>query len=91
MVVSRAAEVNQLESMSVFTRVPRHVATSWGVQPIATKWLDQDKAPKGQAPDIRSRCVVKNIAYSKRNDIFVGTPSLEALKLLLSKLASSNK
>ena len=55
------------------------------------KRLDQDKAPKGQAPDIRGRCVVKDIAYSKRNDIFTGTPSLEALKLLVSKLASSNK
>ena len=89
--MSRAAEVNQLESMNVFTRVPRHVATGRGIQPMATKWLDQEKAPKGQAPDIRSRCVVKGIAYSKRNDIFAGTPSLEALKLLASKLASSNK
>ena len=75
----------------MFTRVPRHVATSRGIQPIAMKRLDQDKAPKGQAPDIRGRCVVKDIAYSKRSDIFTGTPSLEALKLLVSKLASSNK
>ena len=87
---ARRQEIERLEEMKVYKRVPRAVATARGFRPIDTRWVDTDKAVSGQSEQIKSRCVVKEIAYTKRDDVFAGTPSLEAFKILISKLASSN-
>ena len=87
---ARLAEVKTFEGMHAYVKVPRAVPIAKGIKPIATRWLDVDKGGPGKPADIRSRCVVKEIAHSKRDDLFAGTPSLEAFKLMVSKLASSN-
>ena len=84
------AEVKTFEDMNAYIKVPRAVAAARGIKPIATRWLDGDKGRPGKPSEIKSRCVVKEIAHSKRDDLFAGTPSLEAFKLMVSKLASSN-
>ena len=55
---------------------------------IRVKWVDHDKGEPGK-PKIRSRLVALEFAHgAKCDDIFAPTPSLEAFKILLSKLAS---
>ena len=44
-----------------------------------------------QNPEYRSRLVAQELNQSKRDDIFAATPPLEALKLVLSVLASTRR
>ena len=53
---------------------------------IKVRWVDRDKGT-GCAPNVRSRLVAKEFATSIREDIYAPTPSLEAVKVLLSTLA----
>ena len=55
--------------------------------PLKTRWVDVNKGDV-QKPDIRSRLVAKEMAFRNNDDFFAATPPLEALRLLLSDLAS---
>ena len=57
--------------------------------PIKTRWVDVDKGDRDR-PDIRSRLVAKEIAFRRSDDFFAATPPLEALRALLSAVASSS-
>ena len=59
-----------------------------GCKLIDVRWLDVNKAALGEPPDVQSRCVAKEFATTRRDDIFAGTPSLESAKLLLSIAAT---
>ena len=76
--------------MQVYQKVLRAMAATRGKKILPVRWLDVDKARGDSPPDIRSRCVVKQYNTGEREDIFAATPSLEAVKLLLSMTASSN-
>ena len=68
----------------MYDKVP--VAECWkntGKAPIGTKWLDSSKGDE-KAPNHRSRCVAKEIAYDKQDGLFAATPPLEAKKALFS-------
>jgi hypothetical protein len=55
--------------------------------PLKTRWVDVNKGDE-QKPDVRSRLVAKEIAFRRSDDFFAANPPLEALRLLLSDLAS---
>ena len=59
-----------------------------GKRPSGGKWVDVNKGDAEQ-PTIRSRYVAKEIAYRRSDDFFAATPPLEALRMLLSNVASS--
>ena len=54
-----------------------------------TWWLDTNKAAPGLPPDVRSRSAAREIAVGIRGDLFARPPALEAIKILISMMASS--
>ena len=61
-----------------------------GRVPIIVRWIDVNKGDV-QSPTYRSRFVAREINIYKRNDLFVATPPLEALKMIISMTATSNQ
>ena len=58
---------------------------------IRVKFVDHDRGEPGR-PKIRNRLVAMEFAHgAKSDDIFAPMPSLEAFKMLLSKLASISR
>jgi len=85
---ARREEVNVMLGWKTWERVDR--AEVWRRsrrQPLKTRWVDVNKGDE-QKPDVRSRLVAKEIAFRRSDDFFAATPPLEALRLLLSDLAS---
>jgi hypothetical protein len=59
-----------------------------GKQPLGGRWVDVNKGDRDR-PDVRSRYVAKDFAGGQKSDeFFAATPPLEALRLLLSHVAS---
>jgi hypothetical protein len=86
---ARAEEIQFMLDWGVWERAS--IADCWaetGKAPIGSKWVDVNKGDATK-PLIRSRFVVKEIATYKSDDFFAATPPLEALRLLLSLVASS--
>ncbi len=54
---------------------------------ITTKWVDTNKGDE-ENPNYRARLVGRELALKKRNDLFAATPPLEALRLMISLVAS---
>ena len=54
-----------------------------GKQPIRTRWLDVNKGDEAQ-PEYRSRCVPKETNRGQGDDIFAGTPPIDAKTILFS-------
>ena len=91
---ARKAEICTLKHMGVFIKVPRAQAVEAmrrGAKLIDVRWLDVDKAAEGEVPGIRSRCVAKEFADKYKDDIFADTPALEAIRMMISMVASSAK
>ncbi len=53
------------------------------------RWIDINKGDVDN-PNYRSRLVAREIKRDSRTDLFAATPPLEAMKLVLSMLASNN-
>lgn len=88
---ARMEEVKFIRDMKLFDKVP--IEECWaniGKAPISTKWIDINKGDC-TAPKYRSRNVAREISYNKQDGLFVATPPLQVMKLLLSTLPSSNK
>ena len=56
---------------------------------LDVRWVDSEKAHLGMPSNVKSRCVVKDFSTTIRDDLFAGTPALEAVKLIISVVASS--
>ena len=61
-----------------------------GKRPLKTRWVDVNKGDDAR-PDIRSRLVAKDIAFKKDDSFYAATPPLEALRLLLSGMATDRQ
>ena len=88
---ARAEEIDYVNKMKLYTKVPiseRYAKT--GKAQIAVRWIDINK---GDAidPNYLSRLVAREINTHKRDDLFAGTPPLEALKSIIALTASGNK
>ena len=92
--LTRAARKEELDFMAdweVWEDVP--VEECWrvtGKGPLGGKWVDVNKGDSSR-PLVRSRYVAKEIARYKSDELFAATPPLEALRLLLSRVASGRQ
>ena len=81
---ARNEEVKLFQEHDAYTFVPlSECLTFTGKKPIATRWVDINKGDETQ-PKYRSRCVAKEIHRGHGDEMFAGTPPLEANKCLFS-------
>ena len=72
------------KEMKVYKHVTREEARRSGGKFVNVKWVRMNKGTK-QYPQIRCRLVTQELAYGRKMDeLFVGTPSLTVVKLLLA-------
>ena len=75
----------------LYTRVPEKCAcVRQGKAPIKTGWAETDKGQPGK-PHVRARWVAKGYKTHARPELYVSTPPLEALKVVLSKIAMGRR
>ena len=88
---ARQEEVEYIHKMNLYSKVPiKECYNKTNKGPISVRWIDINKGDADR-PNYRSRLVAREINTHKRDDFFVATPPLEALKLLLSMVASGNE
>ena len=75
--------MNFFRRMGVYSKVRRQK----GMKVITTKWIDTNKGDHLN-PDYRARLVGRELALTKRLDLFAATPPLESLRFILSICAS---
>ena len=81
---ARAEEIKEILKYNVYTKVP--ISQCWNQtnkRPIGTRWVDINKGDS-ENPEYRSRIVAQEFNDHKREDLFAGTPPLEAIKILIS-------
>ena len=85
---ARLTEMGWLKSKNVWTKVPvRESYEKTGKGPISTKWVDTNKGDD-EAPNYRSRIVARDVRKKGEDSIFAPTPPLEALRTILSLVAT---
>ena len=88
---AREEEIEYVRKMKLYTKVPiQECYAKIGRAPITIRWIDINKGDNVN-PNCRSRLVAREINTHKRDDLFAGTPLLEALTIILSIVASGNK
>ena len=86
---AREKELKYLRELGVYEKVDKRAAvTKYNVTPVDTKWVDIDTAFEGEPMPFRSRNVAREFKSGDRPDLYAGTPSLEALKTIISIAAS---
>ena len=86
---SRSEELKFMANWQVWDEVPTaECLQRTGKKPLGSKWVDVNKGDR-TSPDVRSRLVAREIAYHKNDDFYAATPPLEALRMLLSIVAST--
>ena len=84
--MAREKEMKYIREMNVYTRVHRSECKRLtGKEPIKLRWIDTKKS----SGEIRSRLVAKEFKTDIRPELFAATPPLEAMRLLVSMVASS--
>ena len=77
-----------MKDWEVWEEVPVEVCRrTTGKGPLGGRWVDVNKGDRDH-PNIRCRYVAKEIAYAKSDDFFAAMPPLEALRMLVSGVAS---
>ena len=88
---ARAEEIEYVRKMQLYTKVPiEECYRKTGKAPISVRWIDINKGDAAN-PNYRSRLVARELNTHKRDDLFAGTPPLEALKSILSIATSGNR
>ena len=88
---AREEEIQYVRKMNLYEKVPiSQCYETTGKAPITVRWIDINKGDQSN-PNYRSRLVAREINTHKRDDLFAATPPLEALKLILSLTATSNR
>ena len=87
---ARQEEVAYIHKPNHYTKVPRSKALALKAKIISVRWLDINKGD-ATTPNYRSRLVAREIKRDVQTDLFAATPPLEAMKIVISLLASSDK
>ena len=88
---ARGEEIQYVRTMEFYEKVPiEQCYAKIGKAPISTRWIDINKGDQTN-PTYRSRLVAREINTHRRDDLFTATPPLEALKVILSMAAISNR
>jgi len=87
-IAARKEEIEFLDDWHVWELAPiaeAHERTGKG--PLGGRWVDHNKGDEA-SPLIRSRYVAQEIARYKDESLFAATPPLEALRMLISDVAT---
>ena len=85
----REKELKYLRELGVCGKVDERAAVAkYNVTPVDMKWVDTEKAHEGEPMQIRSRIVTREFKSGDRADLYAETPPLEALKAIISIVAS---
>ena len=76
-----------LQEYGVYNRVPRTEQKETNGKIIGTKWIDKNKGDINN-PKIRCRLVGKEFRTGPDDALFVSTPPLEVLRLIVSRAAT---
>ena len=88
---ARREEVEYIRRHKMYVRVPREVCLrETGKAPIKTGWAETDKGQPGKA-NVRARRVAKEYKTHARPKLYASTPPLEALKIVLSEIATGER
>ena len=87
-VTARREEIAYYKEMKAFTKVPISQCISrTGRKPIGVRWIDINKGDRYNI-NVRSRLVAKEFNNKKCDDLFAGTPLVEAMRAIISMAAS---
>jgi len=86
---ARKQEMTYVREKRVWTKIPRALAIRNGWKIIQTRWLDINKGDH-ENPNYRSRFVGKEFNNGASDGLFAATPPLEAVRLLISELATKD-
>ena len=87
----RREEVEYTRRPKMYTSVSREVCLrETGRTPIKTGWAETDKGQPGK-PNVRARWVAKEYKTHARPELCASTPPLEALKVVLSEIATGKR
>ena len=76
---ARELELKYLRDLGVYEKVnEKEAVEKCGVTPVDTKWVDIDKAFKGEPMQIRSRMCAREFKSDDRPDLHAGTLPLKA-------------
>ena len=85
---ARREEIAYYKEMKAFTKVPiSQCVARTGRKPIGVRWRDINKGDRYNV-NIRSRLVAKEFNNRKCDDLFAGTPPVEAMRAIISMAAS---
>ena len=88
---ARREEVEYIRRHKMYVRVPREVCLrETGKAPIKTGWADTDKGTAREAQRAREM-VAKEYRTHARPELYTSTRSLEALKIVLSEIATGER
>ena len=90
---ARQEEIGFMQGRNIWSLRP--IADCWrdtGKAPVTVRWVDTNEAGKGEFL-IRSRFVARDLKGkdNDRDDLFAGTPPLEAKRMLFSRAATKRK
>ena len=81
---ARRGEIQYVRQKKVWVKVPRKWAAAQGIKIVGAKWVDINKGDE-TTPVLRSSFVSKEFNNGVGDGLFATTPSLEALRALVSK------
>jgi len=85
---ARMEEIEFMLDWQVWEEVPvEQCRQTTGKGPLGGRWVDVNKGDT-QDPLVRCRYVAKEIAFVKNDDFFAAMPPLEALRMLISGVAT---
>ena len=85
---ARREEIAYYKAMGAFTKVPiSQCVARTGRKPIGVRWRDINKGDRYNV-NVRSRLVAKEFNNKKCDDLFAGTPPVEAMRAIISMAAS---
>ena len=87
---ARAKEMSYIADKEVWRKIPRSAARRNGWKVIPTRWIDINTG-SAQDPCYRSRLVAKEFNTGAEEGLFAATPPLEAVRLLLSDVATARE
>ena len=88
---ARKEEIDFMLDWQVWEEVPVEICRkNTGKGPLGGRWVDVNKGDSKE-PNVRCRYVAKEIAYYKDDDFFAAMPPLEALRMLISHVATDRE
>ena len=85
---ARREEIAYYKEMKAFTKVPiSQCVARTGRKPIGVRWRDINMGDRYNV-NVRSRLVAKEFNNKKCDDLFAGTPHVEAMRAIISMAAS---